>query len=192
MSKVIALLIVLAGAAGGLGLGLAFGPGGLPPLNGSSSGDAGRKAETDVGPSGGHGPAQTSQAADASTDGASEALSSELGQGGALDDRTYVKLGRAFVIPIVDEQRTEALMQFDLALDVPAGMTQRAYAAEPRLRDAFLQTLLELSYTGAFSQTYTDERITRELREKLRADAQRLLEGTVYDVLILDMLRQEL
>jgi hypothetical protein len=60
------------------------------------------------------------------------------------------------------------------------------------LRDAFLRVLFEMSYTGAFSSTYTDERVVDELRGKLRAAARRLVGDAVGEVLILDIMRQEL
>lgn len=190
MARIIALIIVLAGAAGGVGLGLALAPLEVQRAGGPQgrSGVAPGERAMHTGETGGGAAAQTA----GSPAGSAAQASGEPAGRVALADRAYVKLGRQVVIPIVEKRRTEALMLFELALEVPAGMTERAYAAEPRLRDAFLQSLLEMSYTGAFSETYTDERITRELRDKLRGDAQRLLEGTVFDVLILDMLRQEL
>ena len=180
MIRILAMMIVLTGAAGGLGLGMAFRPGEADPAGAGAASRAGIGEPHPSGP-GSAGLAASGHAEEASA-----------GGGGAIDDRAYVKLGRQIVIPVVKERRTEALMLFELALDVPAGMTERAYGDEPRLRDAFLRTLLEMSYTGAFSQTYTDERVTRELRDKLRADAARILDAPVFDVLILDMLRQEL
>lgn len=167
MSRIIALVIVLAGLAGGLALGVALRP------DGGVEAAAGADAEA-AGPSAG---------ADAA---GSAAPDTEVA------GRAYVKLARQIVIPVVRDRRTEALMLFELALDVPSGMTERAYAIEPRLRDAFLRVLLEMSYTGAFSRDYTDERVLRELRDKLRHAAGRLLDAEVFDVLILDMLRQEI
>lgn len=179
------LIIVLAGAIGGIGLGLAVGP--PRPVEGAGKG-AGEAAPDAA--SRGHDGGGASRSEPTAADG--ETSRAQAGDSAPLSDRAYVKMGRQLIVPVVEERRTEALMLFELALEVPVDMTERAYAAEPRLRDAFLQSLLEMSYTGAFSRTYTDERVTRELRDKLRSDAQRLLQGTVFEVLILDMLRQEL
>ena len=187
MLRILAVMIVLAGAAGGLALGMAFRPGELDPARADEAAD--RNA------AGGEQHRSGEDAAGLAASGQRESGSppgASAGGGTAIGDHAYVKLGRQIVIPIVSERRTEALMLFEVALDVPSGMTERAYGAEPRLRDAFIRTLLAMSYTGAFSQTYTDERVTRELRDKLRADAARILDGPVFDVLILDMLRQEL
>ncbi len=171
MQKIIALVIVLFGVGGGLALGVALRPGGAAP----GPDDAMARAAASAEAAGEHG------GGDAAGDD---------GEAGA--DRDYVKIGRQFIIPVVKDGETQALMLFDLALDVPRSMTERTYAAEPRLRDAFLRELFEMSYTGAFSSTYTDERIIEELRGKLRAAARRVLGDAVAEVLILDIMRQEL
>lgn len=179
MRGILAVLIVLAGAAGGLGLGAALRP--AQPAAGTGAEGA---AE---GPSEGtaDGAPPTAPSAEAL---AAEATNAAPGP----EDRDYVKLARQLIVPVVEEGETRALMLFELALDVPRSMTERAYAAEPRLRDAFLQALMEMSYTGAFSRTYTDERVVEELRDKLRSAARRQLGGAVSDILILNILRQEL
>lgn len=180
MQRILAVLIVLAGVAGGLGLGAVLRPG-QPAAGMGADGAAGGPLEGAVG--GARPPAHAAQAPAA-----------EAANAGPLEsgDRDYVKLARQLVVPVVEEGETQALMLFELALDVPRSMTERAYAAEPRLRDAFLQVLMEMSYTGAFSRTYTDERVVAELRDKLRSTARRQLGGAVSDILILDILRQEL
>ena len=173
MQKIIALVIVLFGVGGGLALGLALRPGG------AAQGPDGAAEE--------HG------AAESTADGHGGGGESEAGHDGEITgERDYVKLGRQIIIPIVKGGKTEALILFDLALDVPSTMIERVHAAKPRLRDAFLRVLFAMSYTGAFSSTYTDERIVEELRQKLRAAARRLLGDEVAEVLILDIMRQEL
>ena len=172
MQKIIALVIVLFGVGGGLALGVALRPGDAAPGPDDTPAAAG-SAEAAVEHGGGDG-------SDTGHD----------GEAGA--DRDYVKIGRQIIIPVVKAGETQALMLFDLALDVPRSMTERTYAAEPRLRDAFLRALFEMSYTGAFSSTYTDERVIEELRGKLRAAARRILGDAVAEVLILDIVRQEL
>lgn len=171
MQKIIALVIVLFGVGGGLALGVALRPGDAAPGPDDAAADAG-------------------SAAAAVERGGTESGAADEGEAGA--DRDYVKISRQIIIPVVKEGETQALMLFDLALDVPRSMTERTYAAEPRLRDAFLRELFEMSYTGAFSSTYTDERVIEELRGKLRAAARRVLGDAVAEVLILDIMRQEL
>jgi len=177
MQKIIALVIVLFGVGGGLALGLALRPGDARhgPDDAAASVDQAESADPEHG--GGGEPAADSHAEDDTEAGA---------------DRGYVKIGRQIIIPVVKGGETEALILFDLALEVPLSMTERTHAAKLRLRDAFLRELFAMSYTGAFSGTYTDERVIEELRTKLRAAARRLLGDEVAEVLILDIMRQEL
>ena len=172
MQKIIALVIVLLGVGGGLALGVALRPGDAAPAPDDAMA----------------GPAEAAEDHGAADSGVAE----NNGEGDVGADRGYVKIRRQIIVPVVKGGETQALMLFDLALDVPRAMTERTYAAEPRLRDAFLRELFEMSYTGAFSSTYTDERVVDELREKLRAAARRLLGDSVAEVLILDIMRQEL
>lgn len=174
MQKIIALLIVLAGAAGGIALGVQMHS---PATDPGASPEPGQGAEGDAAMAGKGG----SGAADGAAGGKDE----------AAGDRDYVKINKQFVVPVVHERETKALMLFELALDVPKGMTMTAYAAEPRLRDAFLRVMFEMSYSGAFLTTYTDDRFVVELRDRLRVAAREILGDKVSEVLILDIMRQE-
>ena len=180
MQKIIALVIVLFGVGGGLALGVALRPGDAVP--GPDDAAAGTHSAEAAGE---HGATEPVGAGHGGEDSAGD-------DGEALSDRDYVTIGRQIIIPIVKGGKTQALMLFDLALDVPSSMAARTQAARPRLRDAFLRELFKMSYTGAFSSTYTDERVIEELRAKLRAVARRLLGDAVAEVLILDIMRQEL
>lgn len=105
---------------------------------------------------------------------------------------SYVKISRQMIVPVVEGGSTRALMVFEIALDVPSEHREMVFEREPRIRDAFLRELFELSYTGAFLETYTSDRVMEEMRSKLLAAAKLHLGGRVTDVLILDALRQEL
>jgi len=193
MQKIIALAIVLVGIGGGLALGVVLRSEATPhgqdadAMGAGSAIDQGPAGEASAGTAAGHGAIESAGAAFATGHN-----SGAGGDGEAGADREYVKIGRQIIIPVVNKGETEALMLFDLAVGVPSSMTERIYAAEPRLRDAFLRVLFEMSYTGAFSGTYTDERVVEELRGKLRAAARRLVGDAVGEVLILDIMRQEL
>jgi hypothetical protein len=195
MQKIIALAIVLVGIGGGLALGVVLRPEATPhgqdadAMGAGSAIDQGPGGEASAGTAAGHGAIESAGAAFAT---GYDSGASAGGDGEAGADREYVKIGRQIIIPVVNKGETQALMLFDLAVGVPSSMTERIYATEPRLRDAFLRVLFEMSYTGAFSGTYTDERVVEELRGKLRAAARRLVGDAVGEVLILDIMRQEL
>ena len=170
MKKIFPILLILAGIAGGGAAGMMLKPG---PDGGGMAGDAAEGA----GDGGAMGDA-----------GDGDAFSGEVGE----TARDYVEIGRQMIIPVVEGDRTRALMMFELAVDVPLEMRETVFLHEPRLRDAFLRELFAMSHTGAFLETYTDDMIVEELRRKLLAAAQKLLGPDVADVLILDIMRQEL
>lgn len=198
MKKILALLIVLAGLGGGAALGIALRP--APPPEPAEEGaeqssegvDEGADGKTagapaEGGKEGGTEPAGKGEAEEGHG-GADAAGEAEAGAG----ERAYIDIGRQMIIPVVEGGETRALMLFELAVDVPAAETERVYQLEPRLRDAFLRVLFEMSHTGAFLDTYTDARVVEELRGKLLRAARRHLGPAVADVLILDIVRQEL
>ncbi|MEM0987298.1 MAG: hypothetical protein AAGK00_00350 [Pseudomonadota bacterium] len=106
--------------------------------------------------------------------------------------RSFVKIGKQTIIPVVDGGETKALMLFELAIDVPVADTDRVHDLEPRIRAAFLRELLRMSYTGAFLTNFTDDRIIEELRRNLTRAARTEVGAASAEVLILDVMRQEL
>lgn len=106
--------------------------------------------------------------------------------------RSFVKIGRQTIVPVVEDGQTRALMLFELAVDVPAARVDDVHTMEPRLRDAFLRELFQMSYTGAFLTNFTEERIIEELRRNLTNAARTYLGHQHAEVLILDIMRQEM
>ncbi len=135
-----------------------------------------------------------------------EAMGEASGQGEGVDtlhgggdadaaepaERSFVKIGRQTIIPVVEGGETRALMLFELAVDVPAARSDDVHEMEPRLRDAFLRELFKMAYTGAFLTNFTDDRVIEELRRNLTRAAQRHLGKDATEVLILDVMRQEM
>ena len=110
----------------------------------------------------------------------------------AQAERSFVKIGRQTIVPVVEEGETRALMLFELAVDVPATKVDKVHEMEPRLRDAFLRELFQMSYTGAFLTNFTEERVIEELRHNLTSAARSHLGHNQAEVLILDVMRQEM
>ncbi len=107
-------------------------------------------------------------------------------------ERSFVKIGRQTIVPVVQEGETRALMLFELAVDVPATKVDDVHSMEPRLRDAFLRELFQMSYTGAFLTDFTEERVIEELRRNLTAAARTYLGHNQAELLILDVMQQEM
>ena len=175
MKKLLPIILILLGAVGGGAAGMFLKPAPEPKdeEHAEGKGDGEHKGED-----------QDELAADLPPD----------GEHGATPEgeRDYVKIGRQIIIPVVQDGETQALMLFELAVDVPLGQRASVVDREPRLRDAFLRELFEMSYTGAFMTTFTDDRVIEELRRNLVAAARAHLGDIVSDVLILDVMRQEL
>jgi len=104
----------------------------------------------------------------------------------------FVRFERQVVIPVVDGDRTQALMLFSIALQMRPGAGEAVYAVKPKLIDAFLRDLFALSHTGAFLSSYTDERVLDEVRAKLLDSARAIVGEDVTDVLLLEVMRQEI
>ena len=107
-------------------------------------------------------------------------------------ERSFVKIGKQTIVPVVNDGETRALMLFELAVDVPATRVDQVHEMEPRLRDAFLRELFQMSYTGAFLTNFTEERVIEELRRNLTNAARTYLGHNQAEVLILDVMRQEM
>lgn len=109
----------------------------------------------------------------------------------AAAPRSFVKIGRQTIVPVVAEGKTQALMLFEIAVDVPADVAAEVHELEPKLRDAFLRELFRMSHTGAFMENFTDDRVIDELRRNLTRAAQERIGKKTAEVLILDVMRQE-
>lgn len=126
------------------------------------------------------------------TDPSQEVAKKEADEEDTQAARSFVKIGRQTIVPIVDDGETQALMLFELAVDVPETKVDEVHRMEPRLRDAFLRELFQMSYTGAFLTDFTEERIIEELRRNLTNAARNYLGHSQAEVLILDVMRQEM
>ena len=103
----------------------------------------------------------------------------------------YAKLSNQFVVPVIREDRIVAMVVLSLSVEVPAGGKDPIFAAEPKLRDAFLQVLFNHANAGGFSGNFTATSTMRTLREDLRSVAQTVVGDLARDVLVLDIVRQD-
>jgi len=83
----------------------------------------------------------------------------------------YVTLDNQFVVPIVKDDKIDALIVLTVNIEVPAGGKDIVTLAEPKLRDKFLQVLFEHANLGGFSGNFTSSSNMRILREDLLAAA---------------------
>lgn len=107
------------------------------------------------------------------------------------EEREYAKLNNQFVVPVVSEGQVDALVVLSLNLEVTAGSRTAIFAAEPKLRDRFLQVLFDHANTGGFSGNFTTGSNMRVLRDDLLRAARDVSGERVTDVLVIDIVRQD-
>ncbi|WP_322893037.1 MULTISPECIES: flagellar basal body-associated FliL family protein [unclassified Yoonia] len=105
--------------------------------------------------------------------------------------REYARLNNQFIIPIVEGGRVVALIVMSLNVEVTPGNAEAVFAAEPKLRDGFLQNMFNHANIGGFSGNFTQGTNMRNLRNDLLQTAQNILGSAVTDILITDIVRQD-
>lgn len=103
----------------------------------------------------------------------------------------YVKLNNQFVVPVVGENKVEALVVISLSVEVESGRREDVYAREPKLRDAFLQVLFDHANMGGFRGAFTNSNNMDILRQALQETARKVAKDLVQGVLIVDINRQD-
>jgi len=162
MAKLIPVVLMLLGLAGGAGAGLWLRP--------APETDAAVNAAAD----GADAPAPAAPASDQPPPG----------------DTALHEFAGQFLVPLVEQDRVAAVVVMTLALEIAETAEDRVTAAEPRLRDALLQILFDHANGGGFAGMFTAQTKLSALRGKLLEGAQAVLDAdTVHRVLITDILR---
>jgi flagellar protein FliL len=172
MRKLLPILLALLGLGAGLGAGLFL----QPAAEHASAGE--------------HAPADHPETSAPAHPAAAE----PAGHGGAEHgsaSHSYVKLNNQFIVPIMAHGKVAALVIMSLSLEVAPGTSAKVYAAEPKLRDAFLQVLFDHANAGGFSGNFTDGTKMQVLRDALKEMAVKVMGPMVTDVLIDDIVRQD-
>lgn len=107
------------------------------------------------------------------------------------DQREYIKVPNQFVVPVVERDNLTSLVVLSLSLETKKGMADKVHAYEPKLRDVFLQVLFDHANMGGFRGAFTRSDVLAPLRTALREAAQQHLGNDVYDVLIMEISRQD-
>lgn len=104
----------------------------------------------------------------------------------------FLKLSNQFLVPLVVDGEVAAIIVISLSIEVPAGAVDTVLAAEPKLRDGFLQVMFDHANVGGFSGNFTSGENMRVLREELLRSGRTAMGDKVVDVLILDIVRQDM
>ena len=105
--------------------------------------------------------------------------------------REYVKLNNQFVIPVVRNDRVNALVLVSLSVEIGQGKSQTVFAREPKLRDEFLQVLFNHANMGGFNGEFTKSANMAVLRRNLHTVGMAVLGDDMTDVLITEIARQD-
>lgn len=164
MRKLLPLILILLGIGGGAGAGFALRPG----------------------------QSETAEPGDCPAPTTSEQIAEAAPDPDTPDEgREYVKMNNQFVVPVMRDGRVAALVVLSLSVEVTLGQREAVYAKEPKLRDAFLQVLFDHANAGGFEGAFTNSNTLDRLRNALTEAAGKVMRGVVFDVLIVDIARQD-
>jgi|GEM_PF-1501159 len=112
--------------------------------------------------------------------------------GDGAETTSFLKFSRQFVVPVVTRDNVSALVILDISLELDPAATESAYSREPKVRDAILKSLLQLSNEGAFGDALLEEDNLNDIRARLQAAARTILGEDLVGVLILNVARQDI
>lgn len=201
MRKLLPVILGLLGLIAGVGAGYVLRP---APDATEAAGPAGATTEgDDTTPSAAAKPAEeppkSAQAGSHPEESAGHPAKTEAsasdggGQGGEgpASATEFVKLNNQFVVPIIRADEVASLVILSLTLEVKTGSSEAVFAAEPKLRDSFLQVLFDYANANGFDGAFTQSGRMAQLRKALSEPARAILGDTVADVLIVDIVRQD-
>jgi flagellar protein FliL len=111
--------------------------------------------------------------------------------GGASGEFEFVQMSNPFVVPVVEDGKVSAMVVLSLSLEAKAGMREKIFSLEPKLRDNFLRVLFDHANMGGFSGAFTRTDTLDILREALLNVARDQVGEGVNAVLIVDIARQD-
>lgn len=102
-----------------------------------------------------------------------------------------VRLPSQFIVPLVTQERVQAVVVIGLALDLAQGHGVSVHSVEPKLRALFLQVMFDFASQGGFSGQFTSGEHLLALRRLLTEAARAELGPVLQDVLITELVRQD-
>ncbi|QFU10283.1 Flagellar basal body-associated protein FliL [Rhodobacteraceae bacterium THAF1] len=105
-------------------------------------------------------------------------------------DPIFVSLDHQFVVPIIKDGRVDALVVLSLTLETDSAAQDIAQKRKPRLRDRFLRVMLDHANTSGFEGNFTSNGKLDRLKTALMETARAEIGPGLYDVLLLDIVKQ--
>ena len=170
IAKLLPVIFLLLGTGAGTGAGLFLGSGSTLPIGNSNAG------------------AKSENGSDAAP---REPMLESHGTAIDTSATEFVAMSNQFVIPVVKNDMIAALVVITLSLETQVGASDKIYAREPKLRDAFLRVMFDHANMGGFHGAFTDSETLELLRSALREVAHKEIGQDILDVLIVDIIRQD-
>lgn len=184
MMKIIVIVLQVLAVAGGAFLGLSLKGGSEAPAHESDDGYDGGKKKSDKG---------KDKKKDGKKGKDKKGKDKDKKDGdGYGSGSSYMKFSRQFIVPVIKRDDVDALLILEINLELDSSTAENAYTKEPKVRDALLAALLQLSNEGAFAAKLLDEENLEIVRDKLYYAAKNVLGDAVVGVLILNVARQEI
>lgn len=181
MRKLLPVLLGLMGLIGGAGAGYVLRPA-TEAATESHGGEEEAETPAAAGPASPHAEPSATEAEAGATEG-------HGAESAALTE--FVKLNNQFVVPVIRGNDVSALVILSITLEVDTGASEAVFAAEPKLRDSFLQVLFDHANAKGFDGAFTQSSRMAQLRKALLEPARTILGKLVDDVLIVDIVRQD-
>ncbi len=107
-----------------------------------------------------------------------------------VKDTDFFKFQRDFVVPVMQGPHVDALILLSLNIEMTPEGIEEIRPKEPKLRDAFMRTLLSMSHEGIFDRDITDPVVYDAIQKRLLETAKNMTGEASYSVLIVDFARQ--
>ncbi|WP_027235797.1 flagellar basal body-associated FliL family protein [Leisingera caerulea] len=163
LSKLLPVILLILGTGGGIGAGIML----MPAPEEKHAAEPGSAAKP------------------------AEETAEEIAEDGEENQREYIKISNQFVVPVVERDQLTSLVVLSLSLEAKQGTGEKVRTLEPKLRDVFLQVLFDHANMGGFRGAFTRSDVLEPLRTALREAAQKHIGKGVYDVLIMEISRQD-
>ncbi|SCZ74047.1 hypothetical protein SAMN04488118_12123 [Epibacterium ulvae] len=161
IAKLLPVILLIVGTAGGIGAGIAMAPAPEP----EEHAEEGMEAKKEM-------------------------AEKEMAGEDAIQYQ-YIKIANQFVVPVVEREELASLVVVSLSLEAMPDMEGKVHAYEPKLRDEFLRVLFDHANMGGFRGAFTRSDMLEPLRIALREAAQGQLGKAINDVLIVEISRQD-
>ncbi|WDI31545.1 flagellar basal body-associated FliL family protein [Hyphococcus flavus] len=99
----------------------------------------------------------------------------------------YMKFGRQFVVPVVQNGKPRSMMIMDINIEVDSEQGETVYAYEPRLRDAILSHLIMKAGDGDLPLMLEDTAVMEKTKAEILAISKTIIGDGALQVLIQDI-----